>query len=83
MVADKVPDDLLEIDRQVRGLFVDREMLIAGHFLLPVPARTAKAGGVPPAPPNAKLPNNSSNPITEPHQSPVRRARTTLRGGWF
>jgi hypothetical protein len=31
MVAAEVPDDLLEIDREIRGLFVDREMFISCH----------------------------------------------------
>ena len=31
MVAAKVPDDLLKIDRQVHRLLVNREMLVASH----------------------------------------------------
>jgi hypothetical protein len=73
MVADKVPDDLLEIDRQVHGLFVDREMLIAAIFsFLHLPNYEQL---------HSRRKNHQSNPITEPHQSPARRARTTLRGG--
>ena len=53
MVAAKVPDDLLKIDRQVHRLLVDGEMLIPGHRSYR-PKKTG-AGGKPPLhPPKAK-----------------------------
>ena len=53
MVAAKVPDDLLEIDRQVHRLLVDREMLVAGHRSYR-PKKSGCRGDFPPAPPKAK-----------------------------
>ena len=41
MVAGKVSDDIVEIDRQV--VFIDRKMLIAVDFLLPAIAELGKA----------------------------------------
>ena len=59
---------------------MDREMLIAVHFLLPALAELGKQEGFPLHPLNYQV---TENPITEPHQFPVPRARTTLRGWQF
>jgi hypothetical protein len=55
MVAGKVPDDRLEIDRKVHGPFVDREMRIRAIFSYLYLPELRKQGGFPPASTKRKI----------------------------